>query len=394
MNRPNRADIAAVILIVYFLPIIALSGYGVSLMPLKQGWNLFSIGIAGSFIGSLALFIMICRWNALRTPTEAPVAQEIESIAEEIEPTDIPVTDHLEQAITEWQQKYESQLTELQRKEEELRQFQETQEQTQQQQTLISQELETYRNASEEQLQFKEQTLQESQQLVREQRAQIEKQQQHIAFLESKERDLHYEIKTLLQLTSYEAPAEEKSAAAHTLVEEEDFSSSNTQFAPATPSAMHTPELASIQLKRFLDTATKMTGAHYYGNHATRLPVDNYALDLRRLCDTLSDEKSYIVFVYSQKENKLLYTNGQVKNVLGCAPEKFTQHFPELVSDQSEEWKKGVSQLPTTPEVRVALSMKARSGQNVPLQCYMGAIHTGLFRYHAIGLMYQPAESK
>jgi hypothetical protein len=124
------------------------------------------------------------------------------------------------------------------------------------------------------------------------------------------------------------------------------------------------------------------------GSRFRDLPINNYTLDLRRLFDSLRSENAGVVFVYSQKENKLLFTNNVVKNVLGWSPEKFTQDFQEIVQDGLQEWKNAVSQLLIKGETNTRLVIKTKSGQDMMFQCQLGIIPTGIFRNHVIGVLY------
>lgn len=390
---------AFIVLTCYLIPIILISSYSLAFMPLKDSWNLFSFGSIAGIIGAIALFIQITLWNsssekpALPEPifqSPLPTALEIPS-----EPSEEQI--QLQESVVEWENKYHQLLNELQSHEKELQDSIQDKEQYQLDLEISVKEQETYRKASEEQLQYKEGLIQECLQTAREQRSLIEKQQQHIANLEHKERELHYEIKTLLQLSSYDSvqPPEDPLSSPMTHSPREEESEEEEIVSIPSPviynhstSISQTPENAKIQLKRFLDTATKMTGAHYYGSHSANLQIDNFALDIRRLFDNLNDENNFMVVVYSQRENKLLFVNNPVKTVLGWTPEKFLQNFPEIIQDGLEEWRKIISQLMINPEVHTSIIAKNRSGQSISLKCDLGAIHTGLFRQHAIGVLY------
>ena len=116
------------------------------------------------------------------------------------------------------------------------------------------------------------------------------------------------------------------------------------------------------------------------------MPSDYFALDLRRLLDSLQEERNAIAVLYSHKENRLLFANQMVKQWLGWNADKFVNEFPELVQKGFEEWKLVMSQLASTPEGSVSLQVQAKSGETVPLRCHLAAIYTGLFRSHTIGL--------
>lgn len=387
MHRPSRYSITVAIILLYLIPVSILSGYSLNLMSLNRSWNLFSLGLMMAACGSIALFLMMSRWsNDVQKETVPSNLPENIEISEENMP---------EGEITNWQQKYDQLQLELTKCQEDIQKILQEKEHSLKREEIAIQELETYRNAVEEQLQHKERLLQESQHLGREQRSLIEKHQQQISILESKERDLHYELQTLLQLTSLDSSSPGTSTNTNDSNNwtnpKKTHDKMESRVSSGTLSNMFTPAAAKQQLQRCIDIATKMSGANYFGSSSHRspdFPVDNYTLDLRRLFDTLGDEHNYMLMVYSQKENKVLFANGQVKSILGWTPDKFVQSCPEIIQEGQDEWKSAVSRLTISPEVQLQMSMKSKWGQDVPLQCHLGGIHTGLFRHHAIGVLY------
>lgn len=406
MAKHHSLNILLALLICYLFPIILFSIYSMSLIPLNDSWKLFVYGLVGGILAALTLYILINR--SLLPQQEESLSEgqsEVKEKTVQTSPASSEWADqalslkesisHLEEKCVALEQRCDELKAELIEKNEALEQEKKEQEICREHLVIAKQEFFTYQQACEEQLKSKELFVQECQHSFREQRLQIDKLQQHIAFLENKERDLHYEIKTLLQLTSFDKPAEsvvnnpipQPIAKPHSTVQEEEDETPLFEM-PGNNLFSRTPEDAKHQLKRFIDTATKMTGAHYFGSSSGRLPMDNYVLDLRRLFDGLSDENHYIVIVYSQKENKILFSNQLIKNVLGWSSDKFVQHFSEIMQESHEEWRKALGQLTINPEVQLTFSAKARSGKMIPLQCYLGAIYTGLFKHHAIGVMY------
>lgn len=385
MFKPNRYSIAGAIAVLYLLPIVILCAYTMDFIAGSMSWKFFSIGLIITSIGSTILFILMCR---LETSAE-PIAEQLNSdkLSEVIPSND----QSMQESLTEWKQKHGESVKEALSYKEGLQQAVKEKENYQQEWQQASKELATYKNAAEEQLQYKERILQECQQTAREQRTLIEKHQQHIALLESKERDLHYELQTLLQLTSLDnSLLDPKSSNSLNKFEGHPsaYAVNNQVNSPAT---FYTPEAAKLQLKRCIDIATKMTGANYFGPNSARsneFPVDSYNLDLRRLFDSLRDEHNYMLIVYSLKENRVLFVNNQVKNILGWTSEKFVQNSSEIIQEEHETWRTGIRQLSIQPDLQMEVAMKSKMGEAVSLQCYLGAIHTGLFRNHAIGLLY------
>lgn len=426
----NRFSIATVIVACYLLPILLLSTYSMGLMPIHYGWRLFSFGLAGGLLGSCVLFVLLCR-------REMALCQQMQEelpavTSESPHPILLPENPPLPQENVfkeEWLAKEMQLLAEIEEKNQGLQTLQKDKEQFQYQKKSLIGEFETVKKVLQEQLLHHEALLKESQkeyqQTIMEKQSVIEQQQQRILILESKEYDLTYEIKTLLQLVNIESPTvppiyeSSIDSTPHMLHEpstpydsksEDGFevphhppyayqdSSEDLMDLPLNRSILqesktgiHTSEIAKNQLKRCLDIAAKMTGAHHLGNNARYgdLPVDNYALDLRRLFDNLRVENSCIVLFYSQKENKLLFVNNQAKNILGWSPEKFVQDFPILIQKGMEEWKAGIAQLLSQPETQILLPIKTKMGTELPLHCNLGIINTGMFRQHIMGVLYE-----
>ena len=205
------------------------------------------------------------------------------------------------------------------------------------------QEFEHFKISSEEKLEQNHLFLGEYQQTINEQRNAVETKQQVIEQLETKVRDLTYEIKTLLQIAE-KVQGDKPPNIVHMPLGGLAVAETHTPYQvqeterPVRQS-LEKPVLMSnsiaAQLKRCLDIAQKITGGSHYANRLTRtrdLSLDNNALDLRRLCDSLSSEASSPLWVYSQKESKLLFANQEIKNLLGWHPEKFIQNFSEILN--------------------------------------------------------------
>jgi hypothetical protein len=159
---------------------------------------------------------------------------------------------------------------------------------------------------------------------------------------------------------------------------------------PHLEKQIRTDEEASQQLKRCLDIAQKFTVSNRFNSQINTFldsPSDSFALDLRRLCDSLRSEKNSTVMLYSPKENKLLFVNNQVRALTGWSPEKFVQSFQTILYDDST-WKQGISSLSMRSEAQVKLSFKAKTGQDVTANAHLGMIPTGIFKHHTIAIVY------
>lgn len=369
-------------------------------MPLSKRWSMVSFGLLMGGIGTLVLFWISIQWeNAFRkipvlnTPFTPQL--EIPPPLSQIHTLDPPKTSENNRDLEAALKTLENQLTETQAKlaaksEENQKNLQDNQ-RYQRQAELVLQEFAQFKKNAQEQLEHRALLIADSQQTIAEQRAAVEKKQQQIGLLESKVRDLTYEIKTLLQLA-------EIGSHDPIVQESEPFESSIKPFADVEQSEdteihlqIHSAEDANVLLKRCIDIAQKMTGAgHYLSNHTRfrELTVDNYTLDLRRLFDSLRSENMGTVFFYSPKENKLLFVNSQTKNLIGWSSEKFVQNFFDIIQPGMEEWKNGLAQLSLKNETAFPLLMKTKSSQETIVQIHLGIIPTGLFRNQIIGVLW------
>lgn len=364
MFNQRRNSIAGPLLFFYLLPVILLSWYSLERMPPTSSWKIFAIGLLTASCGCLVLYLLMSQNQvvSIKEVQEVPVMPDTEQ--QEVDAETKRQNEHLAQA----NESLNTDLTNIKQEYEMLK--------NQHQQIL--QEHESYRQGIEAQLHRKDEILQGSHHLMREQKTLIDKHVQHIAFLENKERDLHFELKTLLQATNLD------NGPTTSAVEK--------RFQELPTINVSTPETAKGQLQRCLDIASKMTSSNYHHQESSpfrEYSMDNSMLDLRRLFDSLNDENGAMVMVYSQKENRILFVNPEIKNVLGWTPEKFVQSFPELVQDGYDVWKKNIGQLYISPEVEFSISMKAKTGNNVTLNWHLGTIYTGPFRNHAIGIAYK-----
>ena len=357
-----------------------------------------------SSIGSLAIFTLMRSWEAgfkvhfSKSSFQAPSIEPIQENKPQTHSSEL--VENLQISLKDSQQQHQQLTHDLSVKNGELEKLQESNDHLQKQIEDMIRDLSLQKSTAHDQIQQKEVLLGEYQHTITEQRAVIEKKQQLIAQLESKVQDLNYEIKTLLQVSQTEpmhlnsplppvAPQgmllqETLSAyqAEQSQPAEEDF--------PALNNMVHHPDDAAILLKRCVDIAQKITGAGYAGGASRFLdmPRDNYALDLRRLFDSLRLENSSTVIIYSQKENKLLFVNNQAKNLLGWSPDKFVQNFQDIVKDGFEDWKNGITELSAKPESHARLLMRTKAGQDILVHCQMATIPTGIFRNHVVGVLY------
>jgi uncharacterized coiled-coil protein SlyX len=334
-------------------------------------WAIFSVGLLCAAVGSLALYRMLAKWQETIQP--AQLEPQTEETHDELPAESETNTDELDQKNAEIQSLIISQ--------EDYRKG------TEQTIELISAE----NKKLEEQLVHKERLREEVEQILAETRATSERRQQRINQLETKVRDLSYEIKTLLQLTDISEG--DQTQQPKTLHEAKAPYYTDTLMHPIKlgEQQVQTEEDAIEQLKRCLNTAQKLTGSSHYSNSSSRLrgiPVDNFALDLRSLFDSLRSETSCAVLVYSPKEDKLLFANDQIKHLTGWSADKFIQNFDHIVQEGKDEWREGIGQLSSRAQSKVRLIVKSRSNEDTLIHGVLGAIPTGIFRNHIIVIMY------
>lgn len=421
INPPQtRIRLAITVVIFYLIPLLLLSLLGQELMPQSSTWMLFSVGLVMSLVGSIILFTCIYRWElslfydlkkffeernpkvALLPKIEVPQEPKIDSAMQER---------FIAEAVSAWQSKNVQLGSELEEKEITMQKLMNEKEEAQHELQAIVHQFTSFQQGVQLQIEQKDRLIAQNQQAVAEQRALIEKHQQHISLLESKEKDLSYEIKTLLQLSSLEnilndKPVEKpQNKKLHTSeflsyttendfqVEEEHPNAYRTsERASFHVKRIDTPESALAQLKHCVDVATKMSGANYIIGGASKihnLSLDNQALDLRRLCDALNSENSVAILLYSQKEGKLLYANDYARNILGWGLDKFTESFSEIVASGFEDWKKGLNQLATEYSAVFPMTLRSKAGPEMTMQCHLGAVPAGTFRHHVIGVLYE-----
>jgi hypothetical protein len=303
-----------------------------------------------------------------------------------------------QQVATASQKQCEELILQLDQKTEQLQQMTQEKEGVHYQLEQVRQELTFYQQVAREQLKQKDSLISEYTQTIQDLRNTMEKKQQQIGKLESSVSDLTYEIKTLVQISDVDSstPISKVNPISKPMIQSNipkpPYPLENRELHPNTYNELTTwpsKEEASFQLKRFIDTAQKLTGAMHLGmtSRLRDLSIDSYALEQRRLFDSLRNETSTTVLVYSQREDKMLFVNNQIKTLLGWNPDRFIMEFPEILAESLPEWKRSLSLLITQNEIQAHLKMKNRSGQAQQVCCFMGAVPSGIFKNHIIGIL-------
>lgn len=402
-NKVNlRNRITGYVMLVYLVPLLFLVGYTAHLIPLDTSWMILTGGIFLSVAGSISLIVKLYSW-------ESVILEEIDLLADSkaaflIQRNGVTIESGTEenkvdneeenvkaqeeivrlQSISEESYRVQLELEEkVKEREERLELAAKENEQLLYELEQLKQDLQFFQQTSKEQLRQKDAILVEYSQNVKDLRAAMEKKQQNIAKLESSVNDLTYEVKTLLHLSEFESDSKPKAnPSSFWEAPVEKIESKNPQ--------LHTAAEASLQLRRCINIAQKLTGASHFefSSRFRDFSSDNFALEQRRLFDSLRSETNSLVLVYSLKEEKILFVNDETKQLLGWSPDRFIQEFPSILHTSYPDWKRSISSLANKAEVQETLLLKARSGQEVSCSCHLGIIPTGMFKNHMIGILY------
>jgi hypothetical protein len=392
-NQSNLSQtIIGVILLCYWIPLSALIIYSFS----NKSWPLLVAGLLMSTIGAIFLWVFIKSWeektqvkfkNHLQyyknSLSQHKVAlEEPKTLVEEkLTALEIIITDYEKKQIElskELEQYKQVNIT-ISNENKDFHYHIET----------LKQELESVKNYLNEQVAYYNNLLNDHQRTILELRETLQSKQQVTMQLESKVRDLSYEIKTILQIAEgpQNMPSEKKINL--TVLE----TSVNSQFKEReieeSKGQIHTFEEALMVLKRSLDAAQRISGYHFLKSQRFKdLPLENYALDLRRLFDHFQNEAEGILFVYSHKEEKMLFVTDQINKLLGITPERFLQNFQEVIQEGKDNWNRAISQLSFKSEAKVTLPMKTKKGEEIEVICVLGIIPTGIFHNHVLGVFF------
>ena len=351
------------VLLLYSIPILSWILYTHQLASLEFSFLVAGSGFAILFFGS-ALFVSLLKRQVVANPVPVPV---IESLPEIIE-THSAVN---EECILSYKEQIQSIQHELGEKEREIQSMTE-------QLTHALGEHQEIKEKLTEVMETSAQKEEEARKKIEALEMESHQKMQTSKQLENQIHDLRYEIKTLLQLTEVDYAQLGMEPAKKQEVVPEPASEPIATFQPKSSSRS--------RLTRCIDIAQKIT-AGYHSSSLRSLSLDPYAFDLRRLSDALKQETGALILVYSPKEERILFANGETKTILGLSPEQFAQDFAEIVGTDFAIWKSGVTQLLTKSEVNITVEFKTQSHDPVALNVLMGPIPTGVFRSLVIAIL-------
>ncbi|MBA3239070.1 MAG: hypothetical protein H0T62_12080 [Parachlamydiaceae bacterium] len=411
----TRYSVLSTIFILYLVPLCALGFYN-KLSASNGNWGFFCLALLILALGSLLFFLLITQWenqlsmkylltnddeveecknSTFLTPVDEAVQEEQFDRQEQLE----EYAQQFEDKIIRLNSQNELLLAELQEKKDAISQLSAEKSQLEKDMHALQREFNQFKESLEEKLEQNHIFLHEHQQTILEQRQAIELKQQSIQLLEDKVRDLTYEIKTLLHLAEKTQSVGQGSfiIPKEPILRNSTGGSQDKQQLSTAERQQSNGSEASEQLKRCIEIAQKMTGASHGSGRIAKggeLPIEHYALNLRSLFESLRSENSCAIMIYSQKENKLIFGNNQIKTLLGWNAEKFIQNFSSIIEESSTVWKSSLAQLAYKNECRVELSMKSKQGALIPVKCHLGIISTGIFRSNILGLLYEGAETE
>lgn len=375
----RRLQLSGLIISLYFISTLIVSVYpDVSFVKF-----IFGLLIASS--GSIVAFLLLRQWEKSQ-PKELPPPPPPEPIPIEDPFSSSENIQELEQALKETQSKNHDLIQKQNQLEEDLHKLEQEKVQFELKLQDIQHQMDTQSSEADDEIRRKTTLLSEYQETINQQREVIKKKQEQVAELESKVRDLNYEVKTLLQLAEIGNSKEKKESGQS---EEKEHEQPSRYLYGG--SMIKSPEEASILLGKCINIAQKITSSNRFSNGSSRfqhMPLDNSALDFRRLYDSLRSETSSGIIVYSLKENRLIFANDQVEMIVGWNPETFIRNFSEIIREGFDEWNSALSQLTPHAESKARLLFKTKNGQNVLINCHLKIIPTGIFRHYVIGTLY------
>lgn len=389
-----RPTLIAWIAACYFLPIFILSGYSLTVESWSTAWSILAIGLLLAAVGSVIFLIKTWSWESrIWDQVNVLANSKAEVLLKNREPEPAAPAEPEPPPETKVQHDLIEQLDQT------LRHNSELEKQLQQ----AKEEYRLLETQSQAQVQQKQKLIEEYVGTLAKMRQEIDNRNQEIRTLESTIADLSYEVKSLVQAAEFkDLPEIEEKAAplppkptapSETRVPPPPYPSEQLALFPEPPRSLKTSSTAdeaSAQLRRCVDIAQKMTGSSIFGVNSRFGDggMHPYALEERRFFDNLESENSRAILVYSQKENRLVFANQQIKEVFGLSAEKFVQEFPQMLHENAEAWRRGLQQLGNYPEASLKLSLKTKSGADKPTQCIMGVIPSGIFKNHIIAVLY------
>lgn len=391
-NNDNfRYTIVLMIILCYFLPIITLTSFSMGMMPQNSSWTVFTLGLLISVSGSSVLFLLINQWAGIWQKQMNEIKKSVINNANTPAialPSSIATNE-----TSDFSQEFENNQMTLTAKIEanglEMEELRKENSSLHKQKKQFSQEQEHLKTSFQEQLAQKDAAINECKQTIALQSTISEKFQKQLSLLEAKERDLTYEIKTLLQMSEIaKQPVKAPFERSASLSSNQQFKFSNILKEPTSAAApsnltIRSPHMAAVELHHCLELAKKADSTS-----AAAGPTD-IALEQKNLFNRLRRENSCGILLFSPVEDKILFVNDEVCEQSGWSLEQFQTSFQEIVQETGlQTWKKSLHELSLQNEVQIQLPIKAQTGIEKLFYCRLGTVPSGTFRNHVIGVLY------
>jgi hypothetical protein len=404
-----RRFIYSVIVLGYFLPIIIYCNY-------SRNWTFFTSGILISIIGSGVLIFFVRNWEeGMRRKVQSLVSRRVRELTEGgfvlPQSEDAKIYSKLKNLRGELEkqtQYYGQEVTYLKK---ELQVSHEGAEGLGEQ--LASREQDIAKLQSERQhlisqckkfasrfQSIKDQYLAKAdhqggivtdhENQISQQKGMIEQYQRELEQLKNRVKDLNYELKTVLELKEIEEDVE--SMGSDDYYEIPDVVAARKEEEPVWPPEEYVEEGGvgvQNELQRCINIAEEISGASRLGGESSgviTMFMDNYAIDMRRLFDQYRNIDDNVIFFYSPQEDRLVFINRQVRNLVGLTPERFINDFYRVVQNV-DDWKTGLQQLQYNQVATVRLLVKDKAGNGLWVDCHLGRIPVGIFSNNVVGVL-------
>ncbi len=376
-----RQSLIVIILACYLAPVILFTLLTAGSMDLNSRWLIFSSSLLLAICGTIFLTLALIKWEgiSLKLPQTAPLAIKA------AQPPAAIFVENSEQnsfSLEEFQLREKNLVREIHEIKQKWYIKKQAYDELEKQLGKVKNENTAFLQHSQEQLKKKDRLLAEYAQTVNDLRSTMENKQEQIEKLQDSINDLSYDLDTLLKLSDFESVEE---------AQQENISEKGTgtviqKSPPKTVDALS----ASNQLKKCINMAQKFTSSQFTTASRFRdVMIDNTALDQRRLFDSFRSETACIVVMYSLKERTMLFANDLTKTCLGIDPENFVHDYMNRIVQGAEEWKNALASFSQQSEAQLHLVMRSESGTDVLLECRLGVVPTGVFKNHAVGILYE-----
>ncbi len=148
---------------------------------------------------------------------------------------------------------------------------------------------------------------------------------------------------------------------------------------------------AQVLLERCLEKAEALSGLDHLSSTPERfreLSLETYAIDLRRLFDTLRQETGALVVLYSCTERRLLFANDAVRSLFAWSPDRFIKDFFSLIRGGKGQWEDAMENLIEGQSTALRLVLQCKGGEEKLIRSTWGVISAGAFQSLRVGILF------